>query len=93
MNGTTPAWQTYNNADEQRPYYYNVATKETTWVKPDDLLTPPQRASGWSETTVKGGRVYWFRKDDRNKTTWDAPPEWKLPTGPAVPDDAPYVKK
>ena len=34
-------WQEYRSADG-RVYYYNSATKETTWTKPEEMMTPAE---------------------------------------------------
>ncbi|KAK8196597.1 U1 snRNP protein [Zalaria obscura] len=75
MNGTAMVWQTLQS-DDKRSYYWNKETNTTSWVKPDELLTPAQRATGYAETSAAGGRTYWYRKDDKSVTTWEAPPGW-----------------
>lgn len=45
MNGLqNPAtvWQTLHDPKTNKPYYYNPQTKITTFIVPDDLLTPAQ---------------------------------------------------
>jgi hypothetical protein len=37
--GQKPLWRTATDPKTAREYYYNSVTKETTWVKPDALLT------------------------------------------------------
>lgn len=41
MNGTAMVWQTLQS-DDKRSYYWNKETNTTSWVKPDELLTPAQ---------------------------------------------------
>ena len=48
MNGSA-VWAV-TRTPEGREYYYNQETKKTQWVKPDELLTPAQLATGWTET-------------------------------------------
>ena len=36
---TKPLWRTATDPKSGREYYYNSVTKETTWTKPDALLT------------------------------------------------------
>lgn len=44
MNGVAPnaVWQTLLDEKTQKPYYYNPQTRVTTYIVPDDLLTPAQ---------------------------------------------------
>jgi len=83
MNGAED-WRVAKNTDG-RPYYYIAGSTNTTWMKPDALLTPRQLQSGWGETTIANPlRTYWFRKEDKTNTTYEAPPEWQenLPEPP-----------
>ena len=75
MNGTA-GWKIAHRPDG-RPYWYKGT--ETTWIKPEELYTPQQRASGWKETNVPEApfKSYWFRKDDNSKTQWEPPAEWQ----------------
>lgn len=44
MNGAAPiaVWKTLHDEKTHKPYYYNPQTRVTTYIVPDDLLTPAQ---------------------------------------------------
>ena len=88
MNGAAGAadWQTVRSGP--RSYYYHTQTKETSWTKPDALLTPAQLATGFTETTHTDGKPYWFKKANKTETTWNPPPGWNVEP-PPVADEAP----
>lgn len=69
------------NTDTGRPYYYISGSSQTTWNKPDALLTPNQLATGWTETTTgpPDQKPYWFLKSDTNQTSWTPPEGWLEP--------------
>lgn len=81
MNGThAPAalWQEAR-APDGRTYYYNVQTKETSWQKPADLMTPVERALAaqpWKEYTAPDGRKYYAHSQTK-QTVWEVPAEYK----------------
>lgn len=83
MNGAAAGWQTLDDPKTKKPYYYNPKTNVTTYIVPDDLLTPAQLATGWAKTTAEGGRPYYFRKDDKNTTSWSPPEGWDAAPPPA----------
>lgn len=74
MNGV-PApvmWQEARNEDG-RVYYFHVVTKATQWTKPEELMSPAERAVAiWKEYTAEGGRKYWYNTETK-VTTWDMP--------------------
>ncbi|KAJ1921237.1 U1 snRNP protein [Mycoemilia scoparia] len=77
-------WVEYS-AKDGRKYYYNKATKKTTWEKPDELKTKEEKATPWKEYVAKGGRKYWHNTVTK-ETTWDMPDELKKgPQQPAQP--------
>jgi len=86
MNGQAPGWSETKDPKSGRPYYWNKATNETSWVKPDDLLTQSQRATGWTQTSTAEGKLYWYNKADKTKTSWTAPSGWD-DVGPARQDE------
>ncbi|KAF5870169.1 putative formin binding protein [Botrytis fragariae] len=81
MNGhaAVPAlWQEARNADG-RVYYYNTITKATQWTKPEDLMTPAERAllnQPWKEYTAEGGRKYWYNTETK-ESSWEMPDVYK----------------
>ncbi|PQE25746.1 formin binding protein [Rutstroemia sp. NJR-2017a BBW] len=84
MNGinghaAVPAlWQEARNADG-RVYYYNTITKETQWTKPEELMTPAERALAnqpWKEYTAEGGRKYWYNTETK-QSSWEMPDVYK----------------
>ncbi|EXJ82153.1 hypothetical protein A1O1_08222 [Capronia coronata CBS 617.96] len=81
MNGLPPApvqWQEARAADG-RVYYYNTITKETTWSKPAELMTPLEKALAaqpWKEYTTPDGRKY-YSNSETKQTVWDMPSEYR----------------
>ena len=69
-------WRETIDKSSNRPYFYQQGTQQTSWVKPDELLTPAQLATGWAETSDGNGRRYWYNKEDRNTTAWQPPSGW-----------------
>ncbi|KAJ5091876.1 hypothetical protein NUU61_006746 [Penicillium alfredii] len=95
-SGPPALWQEARNSDG-RPYYYNVQTKVTQWTKPNELMTPVERALAdqpWKEYTAEGGRKYWYNTESK-QSTWEMPEVYKnalaqAPAAPAPPSrDAP----
>ncbi|THX81939.1 hypothetical protein D6D05_04025 [Aureobasidium pullulans] len=86
-----PAWQILLDKKTNKPYYYNRSANINTYTVPDDLLTPAQKATGWAQTTADGGRVYFFRKDDKTKTSWTPPPGWETPAAAPVQEAPQFV--
>ncbi|XP_042061666.1 pre-mRNA-processing protein 40A-like [Salvia splendens] len=85
VNGSSSAqqsasdWQEYDAADGRR-YYYNKATKQSSWEKPLELMTPLERAdasSVWKEFTTPEGRKYYYNKETK-QSKWTIPDELKL---------------
>ncbi|KAK5073856.1 U1 snRNP protein [Lithohypha guttulata] len=81
MNGVPPIaglWQEAR-APDGRLYYYNTQTKETSWQKPQDLMTPVERALAaqpWKEYTAPDGRKYYAHALTK-QTVWEMPAEYK----------------
>lgn len=70
------AWQAHTSEDG-RTYYYNSETLESKWDKPEELLTPLERAlaaSKWKEYTAEGGAKYWYN-EDTEESVWEIPEE------------------
>jgi len=55
-------WFTYFTAD-QRPYYYNVVTKKTQWIKPQEIVDKEKKQKEWEEK-LKADPI-WEKKKDR----------------------------
>jgi pre-mRNA-processing factor 40 len=88
------AWQEHRTPDG-RVYYYNPLTKVTQWTKPEDLMSPAERALAnqpWKEYTAEGGRKYWYNTESK-QSSWEMPDVYKralaggeaTPTTPATP--------
>ncbi|KAI4625385.1 uncharacterized protein J4E87_005232 [Alternaria ethzedia] len=66
-------WSVATAADGKE-YYFNKATNQTTWEKPDELKDDVERAipgTGWT-AHVAGGRRY-YAKTGTSETTWEIP--------------------
>ncbi|KAL5706674.1 hypothetical protein ACHQM5_024811 [Ranunculus cassubicifolius] len=60
-------WQEHTSADGRR-YYYNKNTKQSSWEKPLELMTPLERADAstvWKEFTTPEGKKYYYNKVTR----------------------------
>ncbi|KAJ2894906.1 hypothetical protein MKZ38_007103 [Zalerion maritima] len=90
MNGTVghfgpPAassWQEYKTPDG-RTYYYDSNSKQTQWTKPQEMMTPAERALAnqpWVEYTADGGRKYWHNKETQ-QSSWEMPEAYKRALG------------
>ncbi|KAF2263971.1 U1 snRNP-associated protein Usp104 [Lojkania enalia] len=82
MNGYAPPampsiWREVKQPDG-RSYFYNERTKETTWQKPQELMTLDERAllgTGWQEFwSDSHGKKYWHNPQTQ-QTTWAIPEE------------------
>lgn len=72
-------WIEHTAADGRR-YYYNKRTRQSTWDKPLELMTPIERAdaaSDWKEFTSPDGRKYYYNKVTK-LSKWSIPDELKL---------------
>ncbi|KAF3954921.1 hypothetical protein CMV_019793, partial [Castanea mollissima] len=72
-------WQEHSSADGRR-YYYNKRTKQSSWEKPPELMTPIEKADAstvWKEYTSPEGRKYYFNKVTK-ESKWTIPEELKL---------------
>ncbi|KAK4923092.1 U1 snRNP protein, partial [Elasticomyces elasticus] len=86
MSGPTQqgTWQEAR-APDGRAYYYNTQTKETSWTKPQDMMTPVERALAkqpWKEHTAPDGRKYYAHNESK-QTVWEMPSEYKQALGSA----------
>ncbi|KAJ4848786.1 hypothetical protein Tsubulata_025770 [Turnera subulata] len=72
-------WQEHTAADGRR-YYYNKRTKQSSWEKPLELMTPIERADAstvWKEFTTSEGKKYYYNKVTK-QSKWTIPEELKL---------------
>ena len=85
-------WQEYKSPDG-RVYYYNSITKVTQWTKPEELMSPAERALAnqpWKEYTAEGGRKYWYNTETK-QSTWEMPDVYKTALAQAPAPQAPPV--
>lgn len=67
-----------HRAPDGRIYYYNSATKESRWEKPDALKTPAERLLStcpWKEYISDSGKPYYYNANTK-ESRWTAPPEF-----------------
>ncbi|CAI0464435.1 unnamed protein product [Linum tenue] len=72
-------WQEHTAPDGRR-YYYNKRTRQSSWEKPLDLMTPLERADAstvWKEFTTPEGKTYYYNKVTK-QSKWSIPEELKL---------------
>ncbi|CAD6262496.1 unnamed protein product [Miscanthus lutarioriparius] len=65
---------------EERMYYYNKKTRQSSWEKPVELMTPLERADAsteWKEFTTPEGRKCYFNKVTK-QSKWTIPDELKV---------------
>ena len=75
-----PGWEASIDPASQKPYYYNRATGERSWTKPENATATPQPTSsedlpkGWkSAVDNSSGKTYYY--NDKGETKWDKPTE------------------
>uniref|UniRef100_A0A0D9V1R2 Pre-mRNA-processing protein 40A n=1 Tax=Leersia perrieri TaxID=77586 RepID=A0A0D9V1R2_9ORYZ len=72
-------WQEHTSADGKK-YYYNKKTRQSSWEKPAELMTPLERADAsteWKEFTTSEGRKYYYNKVTK-QSKWTIPDELKI---------------
>ncbi|KAJ6344836.1 hypothetical protein OIU76_006382 [Salix suchowensis] len=72
-------WQEHTASDGRR-YYYNRRTKQSSWDKPLELMTPIERADAstvWKEFTTQEGKKYYYNKVTK-QSKWSIPEELKI---------------
>lgn len=65
---------TEHKAPDGRKYYYNSATKQSSWEKPAELMSEPD--TPWKEYTSPDGRKYYYNKVTK-ESKWQMPEELK----------------
>jgi len=72
-------WQEHTATDGRR-YYFNKKTRQSSWEKPLELMTPIERADAstvWKEFTTPEGRKYYYNKVTK-QSKWTIPDELKI---------------
>ncbi|XP_044475954.1 pre-mRNA-processing protein 40A-like [Mangifera indica] len=72
-------WQEHTSSDGRR-YYYNKRTKQSSWEKPLELMTPIERVDAstvWKEFMTPEGKTYYYNKITK-QSKWSIPEELKL---------------
>ncbi|KAG2704779.1 hypothetical protein I3760_05G021100 [Carya illinoinensis] len=72
-------WIEHTSADGRR-YYHNKKTRQSSWEKPLELMTPIEKAdasTNWKEYTSPDGRKYYYNKVTK-ESKWSIPEELKL---------------
>ncbi|KND04497.1 uncharacterized protein SPPG_00225 [Spizellomyces punctatus DAOM BR117] len=72
------SWTTHNTSDG-KVYYFNTATKQSSWEKPEELKTPLEKAlakTSWKEYTAENGKKYYYNTVSKI-TTWEMPADLK----------------
>jgi len=60
-------------APDGRTYYYNKATKQTSWKDPNGPTEEPKEsADDWKEAVAKDGRKYYYNRVTK-ETSWKIP--------------------
>ncbi|KAL5855269.1 hypothetical protein ACOSQ4_005071 [Xanthoceras sorbifolium] len=76
---TLTDWIEHTSADGRR-YYFNKRTRQSTWDKPLELMTPIERTDAttdWKEFTSPDGKTYYYNKITK-QSVWTIPDELKL---------------
>ncbi|XP_034475283.1 pre-mRNA-processing factor 40 homolog A [Drosophila innubila] len=69
---------TEHKAPDGRPYYYNQNTKQSSWEKPEALMTPAELLHNqcpWKEYRSDANKVYYHNVATK-ETCWEPPPEY-----------------
>ncbi|KAL6647668.1 hypothetical protein ACP70R_015105 [Stipagrostis hirtigluma subsp. patula] len=81
VNSSEPSssdWQEHTAADGKK-YYFNKKTRQSSWEKPVELMTPLEKADAsteWKEFTTPEGRKYYYNKVTK-QSKWTIPDELK----------------
>ena len=69
---------TEHKAPDGRPYYYNNLTKQSSWEKPEALMSPAERLTHqcpWKEYRSDTNKVYYHNVNTK-ESRWEPPPEY-----------------
>jgi pre-mRNA-processing factor 40 len=72
----SPSKWTEHKAPDGRTYYYNSATRKSSWEKPDALKSAAERLLSqcpWKEYVADNGKVY-FHHTTTKESVWTIPP-------------------
>ncbi|KAI8388869.1 uncharacterized protein BYT42DRAFT_561565 [Radiomyces spectabilis] len=64
---------------EGRKYWFNTMTRQSTWQKPEELMTAEEKAllsCPWKEYTTPDGKKY-YSNSQTKETVWEMPAEYK----------------
>lgn len=76
MGDNKETW-TEHKAPDGRTYYYNAATRQSSWEKPDALKSTAELQLSkcpWKEYTSDAGKTY-FHNVETKESVWTIPPE------------------
>ncbi|KAI9472345.1 MAG: hypothetical protein EXX96DRAFT_653476 [Benjaminiella poitrasii] len=90
-----PVWKEHTTP-EGRKYWYNNITRQSTWEKPDELLTPEEKVwkeSAWKEYTTPEGKKY-YSNSNTKQTVWELPADLKekLEKAKSAANEVPTIK-
>lgn len=71
-------WREHTTSDG-RKYWYNTLTRQSTWEKPAELLTPEEKAlmnCPWKEYKTPDGKTY-YSNIQTKESKWVMPDEYK----------------
>ena len=73
-------WTEHVAPDGRRKYWHNAVTRQSTYEKPLELMTPTERADAttrWKEASAADGRAYYHHLDTK-ETRWTLPDELRV---------------
>ena len=72
----SPSKWTEHKAPDGRTYFYNSATRQSSWEKPDALKSAAEKLLSqchWKEYVADNGKVY-FHNTSTKESVWTIPP-------------------